>query len=265
MISGMKFQFVAVYAYNTADLRKPLWNEMKQIAQQSQLLLFCGDFNTVLSSTDRLQGNAVTDADCRDFRKCMGESELNLVRAVGNNYSWSNNQSGKDRIYSMIDRALGNESWFRNYPHVVVELREIWISDHCPQLLDLGGDNLRRNIPFRIFNVLLDHAKFPAILSKYWGKKYHTNRLFDVWYKLKNLKYPLKELNCTQFHGIEDKLQMARDNLRTTQQLLAQDHLNEQLIGTEKKWLSDIEKWSMLKEKVWQQKSRVLAQIRGCL
>lgn len=95
---------IAVYAQNTMEQRKYLW-----------------DFVTRRCSTDRYQGNAVTPMDIQDFNDCLTRNNHLEIRAVGYEFTWSNSQEGSRRICSNIDRCLANTQWFNEYSHVIVE------------------------------------------------------------------------------------------------------------------------------------------------
>ncbi|XP_070012294.1 uncharacterized protein [Nicotiana sylvestris] len=125
-----------VYGFNTNEKRKPLWKQLQALALQSTIpWIIWGDFNSVLKIQDRLYGNPVTSNKVQDFSDCMHLLNLNELPWKGDFYNWSNKQQGVDRVYSKIDRAIGNDDWMQTYRHMEVEYRLPFISDHAPMVL----------------------------------------------------------------------------------------------------------------------------------
>lgn len=154
LASGVGFHCVAVYGFNTIELRRDLWSYLTAVVSSIDgPILMGGDLNAVLSPEDRLNGCPVTMAEVQDFQFCLQSTGLTEVRTVGGPYTWSNNKEGGYRICSQIGRVVVNEDWFNLFSHVVVELQERSVSDHCPLFLDLGLEMVHRNTPFRFLNV----------------------------------------------------------------------------------------------------------------
>ncbi|XP_024638626.1 uncharacterized protein [Medicago truncatula] len=257
LTSSECFNFVAVYAFNTLEQRKELWNFIAHTsAQNSRNLLIGGDFNNVLLVDDRRNGNPVTQHEIQDFSDCLLHNRLSEVRTIGDYYTWCNNQTSGDRIYSKIDRFIANTSWLQKFTNAVDEVLPKGASDHCPISMDMSCPASPKNTPFRFINDLTDHHLFPALIQEKWGPNLHTNLLTNIWFKLKALKKDLKELNSTHFQGIAKKVEDARTALVDVQRQLSSDPMNLDLIEAEKVCLSSLEKWSTIEEKIWMQKSR---------
>lgn len=106
--TGQGQYFVAVYALNTMEQRKELWNFLKSCMQLQGPIFISGDFNAILHSSDRLNGSQVTSAEMEDFKGWVQESEVVEIRALGPHLTWCNNQMGEDRISTNIDRSFAN-------------------------------------------------------------------------------------------------------------------------------------------------------------
>lgn len=121
--SGEISYVVAIYGFNTIELRKDLWEFINQICTlYADPICFCGDYNSVLLIEDRVNGNPVTSAEFQDLEACIRANALSEVRTIGGYYTWCNNQEGDDRIVSKIDRCLVSPSWKLRYPDVIVEM-----------------------------------------------------------------------------------------------------------------------------------------------
>lgn len=95
--SGQLACFVTfIYGLHSVDSRKPLWSQLKQLAQtcSPHPWLVVGDFNAMLYSTDRVNGSEVSEYETRDFAECLDSCQLFELRNVGCSHSWTN----KDQI-----------------------------------------------------------------------------------------------------------------------------------------------------------------------
>lgn len=255
VFTGLSQILVAVYASNTHDQRKRLWEFLKvHCRKRQEAMLIGGDFNAILKCEDRLNGNHVQQKDLEDFQNCIDEIEMQEVRAIGPQYTWNNNQEGEDRIWSNIDRCFANDKWFDAYSRVVVERLVKGVSDHCPQLVRFDRAVPQKSL-FRFFNALADHESFSQILQEKWDIGQGEVNLRSVWRKCQLLKGPLKQLNTRWFTGVSDKIAGFRRELYEVQ--LQSQHGNLSEIQREKDLLAQIEKWDKIEESIWQQKSRI--------
>lgn len=192
--TGKHQHLLAVYALNTIEQRKLLWDFLGRNIPQCQGHVLIGeDFNVVLSTDDRFQGNPVSAMDIEDFQKCILENELQEVRAEGPQFTWTNNQEWDNKICSNIDRCFANTTWFTEYSTIVVERLEKGVSDHCPQLLRFEPTIVRKRL-FKLYNVVADHEQFIQIVRDHWGQDRNSNKLRNIWLNCLRLKSPLKKI-----------------------------------------------------------------------
>ncbi|XP_074290732.1 uncharacterized protein LOC141617430 [Silene latifolia] len=95
--SRSHFTLTMVYAYNGTQERKELWDKLCQIKCQTQgPWVICGDFNTVLSPTERFGGHS-TEEEIEDFKHCVDECEVMDCPASGSLFTWCNKQDPSTR------------------------------------------------------------------------------------------------------------------------------------------------------------------------
>lgn len=82
-----------------------------------------------------------------------------------------------------------------------------------------------------------------------------TNKLGNIWTKLKILKPRFKQLNNEYFRNTSHNIEKARADLMCVQRQM-QTQYNDQLQAQEKSILPNLEKWSMVEENSMRQKSR---------
>lgn len=90
-----------------------------------------------------------------------------------------------------------------------------------------------------------------------WKERKEFGKMETVWQKLKKTKELSKEINIKHYKGIEDRIKKTRDELHTIQEDMSNKMLDTELIGKEKELKQKLEKWMMIEESVYKQKSRV--------
>ncbi|XP_019244422.1 PREDICTED: uncharacterized protein LOC109224288 [Nicotiana attenuata] len=212
-------------------------------------------FNAILHPNDRLSGISVSLAELKNFSECFNKLLLNKVSWKGKYYTWTNKQRGNDRVCSRIDRAIANDEWMLQYGSLTAVYGEPFISDHTLILILMREARRNIKVPFRLFDVRIEHPSFKQIVEIEWGKNKAIARMKNIWLKLKGLKPTLKQLNIEEFKGIIEKMSQARLNLKRIQEELGDTYFDA-LSDQEKNYLIQLEKWSLIEESALQQKSR---------
>nr|XP_016494149.1 PREDICTED: uncharacterized protein LOC107813394 [Nicotiana tabacum] len=171
-----------------------------------------GDFNTILSSEDRVQGNAVQEIEVRVFKNFIIDVGLDELRTVGRKFTWTNNH-----VHSRIDRILINAEWIQKWPAMEGIIMNPSFSDHCPLSLVIDDTSQEGRRPFKFLNCLENHKEFDDIVKHFWRKRQRENAMLKVWNKLKMLKGDLKQLNNQKFNKIGHKIEVARNKLEDIQ------------------------------------------------
>ncbi|XP_056683679.1 uncharacterized protein [Spinacia oleracea] len=193
--------FTAVYGLHTIEHRRPLWNELVNLsAVLTKPWLIMGDFNSVLFSGDRVNGNPVQIAETKDFEECIQAAGITELKSCGNMFSWSNKGQGDQRISSRIDRAFGCCDWQSIFTEVCVDYLNPGISDHSPLLLDCNIAHHQGSRPFKFFNYMASHERFRQVVQEGWDTPVVGTAMFQVWQKLKAVKKGLKHLHHKHLH-----------------------------------------------------------------
>ena len=98
------FHITFVYGHNLALQRQPLWDALQNIAHSTHgAWCILGDFNTLLSTDDRIGGNEVTEQDIRELSNFMETCDVQEMTGSGAHFTWTNKT-----IWSKIDRVFIN-------------------------------------------------------------------------------------------------------------------------------------------------------------
>ncbi|XP_074299500.1 uncharacterized protein LOC141630614 [Silene latifolia] len=260
-----KFYLTMIYASNDLHERVELWEFLKQVATNcTDPWLWLGDFNTVLSPVERLGGNT-TEIEMEQFQECVSLCCMDDISATGALYTWSNKQAASDRVYSRLDRAMGNLEWMAMYGDYIAHFHPEGLFDHCPctvvhRRADLGG---KRN--FKYFNMWGSAEEFKPSVLQVWRRSFPGTKMFGVIKKLKALKPVLKKLNATCFSDIENTTTIASLALTNIQQALVDNPEEVNLIQQELDLARDLRELIVARDSFLSQKAKVQWSIEGDL
>ncbi|WMV14494.1 hypothetical protein MTR67_007879 [Solanum verrucosum] len=155
----MKFCLVVVYGLHIIHDRLQLWEYLKQKVVNTQEPLICmGDFNAVLTSADRINGNLVQEMEIKDFNEFMIYTGMTELKVIGREYTWSNGC-----ICSKIDRAIVNAEWMLNMNQV-----EISVMQPAPLSLELDSNIRGNHKAFKFLNCIVAHPDFLSKVKEAW-------------------------------------------------------------------------------------------------
>ncbi|XP_074306147.1 uncharacterized protein LOC141641381 [Silene latifolia] len=260
-----RFYLTMIYASNDLYERVELWEFLKQVATNcTDPWLWLGDFNTVLSPVERLGGNT-TEIEMEQFQECVSLCCMDDISATGALYTWSNKQAASDRVYSRLDRAMGNLEWMAMYGDYIAHFHPEGLFDHCPctvvhRRADLGG---KRN--FKYFNMWGTSAEFKPSVLQVWRRSFPGTKMFGVIKKLKALKPVLKRLNTTCFSDIENTTTIASLALTKIQQALVDNPEDLNLIQQELDLAKDLRELTVARDSFLSQKAKIQWSIEGDL
>nr|XP_016472175.1 PREDICTED: uncharacterized protein LOC107794213 [Nicotiana tabacum] len=245
--------FSAIYGLHTVPTRTDLWRKLKEIDElMIHPWLIMGDFNSVLDVEDRVQGSEIQEYETRDFRRFIEECGITELQTSGRLFTWTNNH-----VYSRIDRALVNAQWMSTMPPSLVHINDPYFSDHSPLCIEVEQESISRKKPFRFLNCLANHAEFEEIVKSSWSIHTQAKGTMTIWFKLKKVKGALKKLNSREFIGMENKIKSIRDRLKELQTQMRDINHTTTQFEEEKELKQHLEKWSLIEESIYRQKSRI--------
>ena len=159
-----------VYGLHTVETRRALWRDLLSLVVTTSPWLLLGDFNSVLASSDRINGAPISQYEIQDFEDFLLNADVTEVQSSGFHFSWSNKGHGSARIASRIDRCLANQAWSQMFSHVMAKYLAPSVSDHSPVLVELLAAPSGGGRPFRFLNLLADHEQFDPIVTECWSR-----------------------------------------------------------------------------------------------
>ncbi|XP_074265650.1 uncharacterized protein LOC141588093 [Silene latifolia] len=106
-VLSSKAQFIHCAVTHVAS-QKDLWEDLMNFDASITSPWAClGDFNVVLSTSERVGGVTYPPSVMKDFDDCLDNCRLSDHSATGCYYTWTNNQ-GNDLKWAKLDRILVN-------------------------------------------------------------------------------------------------------------------------------------------------------------
>lgn len=163
------FLYTYIYAYNNAGQREELWDALETMgASITSPWILLGDWNTVLNQEERINDAGPVGSDTRELQRIMSTLSLTNILYNGSYYTWCNNQEGEDRIYSKLDRAVGNSEWISSFPQSWANFISTGSSDHSPCLIKVNDVVWEGQKPFRFCGMWKTNPKYQAIVREAW-------------------------------------------------------------------------------------------------
>ncbi|XP_074317080.1 uncharacterized protein LOC141653264 [Silene latifolia] len=190
-ITQMQFYYTVIYAFNGIGERQTLW-----------------------------LGENVTEAESEPFYDSLHECGLMDIPSTGAYYTWNNKQPPDTRVYSRLDKFLGNHDWLVAFPEFMANFLHEGHFDHSPCLVSKGAKVGNQNRPFKYFNMWSSATGFKECVSKVWQQWVYGTKMYRVVRKLKLLKPELKKINKDHFSDIENSADIAQISLKQIQEQL---------------------------------------------
>ncbi|CAI9103398.1 OLC1v1001867C1 [Oldenlandia corymbosa var. corymbosa] len=174
-----EFIMTVIYAKNVPGDRSELWLDLIQLTNTSKPWIL-GDFNSILQQDEKLGGLPFKAQEMEEFQQMMDGCQVQEIKTLGIQFTWSNKQLGDKRICCKLDRMMGSDEWMMVFSEAYVTASREGISDHCPLVLqwDQKSPNGRR--PFKFFNMWLEGKDFQKIVKAVWEKEIEGTKQFQL-------------------------------------------------------------------------------------
>ncbi|XP_074298356.1 uncharacterized protein LOC141629218 [Silene latifolia] len=223
LVSRSVFFLTMIYAFNGIQDRTPLWDHLRRFAGQVDgPWAMAGDFNCVLSASERVGGNT-PNAEIEPFRACVADCEVVDIPATGSLFTWNNKKQPVDRIYSRLDSSTQ-----------VQQIRS-----------------------FKYYNMWGNAKDFLPIIKRCWSQGIPGSLMFRLAKNLKLLKPSLKALNREKYSDIEQSTSVMKKRVADLQELIGRDPSNMALISEETDATKRLRELSEARDNFLAQKAKI--------
>ncbi|XP_074298077.1 uncharacterized protein LOC141628890 [Silene latifolia] len=223
-----------IYAFNDIVERKSLWSILCTLSDSINIpWILCGDFNCVLSPTERL-GGMTTMEEMEDFQSCVDYCHLMDSPATGSFHTWNNKQELSTRVYSRLDRVLVNQKWLVDRVDSYAHFHDEGYFDHSPCIIQDSQHAFVARKSFKYFSMWSQVDEFLPCVQHHWSTHLQGTKMYVLVKKLKSVKQPLKQLNSQLFTDIENNAAHAWKVMDAIQSDLKLNPLDATLIEQER-------------------------------
>lgn len=158
---------------------KPLfWDDLSSFYANNTLpWLLIGEFNELLSTTDKLGGSPIHSQQCKRLPTFLTKNNAIDVPCSQTAYSWKSNQD--TFLLERIDRAIIDTQFSNLFPNIIVKYGIFSLSDHAQVIFDSNSESFNTNCLF-CFNKMwtLDQGSHD-IVAKEWKIRREGSRFQD--------------------------------------------------------------------------------------
>ncbi|GAV66896.1 Exo_endo_phos domain-containing protein [Cephalotus follicularis] len=130
--SNEKWRLTGIYGNPETHRRHKTWSLLCNLASKYNTSWICmGDFNEILSTSEKEKGNARNRKQMDEFSKTLDTCKLRDMGYRGGQFTWSNGRIGVDHIRSRLDRCVSIIDWLALFSRANVTHKISGILDHC--------------------------------------------------------------------------------------------------------------------------------------
>ncbi|XP_026420083.1 uncharacterized protein LOC113316067 [Papaver somniferum] len=156
-----------------------------------------------------------------EFSDWLDENNLFESNSLGTKFTWTNSQSGTNRIIIKLDRVVINAAWLAKFDNWRCKALTREVFDHSTLLGYPFVVPRPKRAPFCIQKMWFLHDDFLRMVSERWNMPAHGSLDFIFTYKLKRLKWVIKKWNLMVFGNVHSRLK--QDQLRFETAALCSD------------------------------------------
>uniref|UniRef100_A0A803P9M1 CCHC-type domain-containing protein n=1 Tax=Cannabis sativa TaxID=3483 RepID=A0A803P9M1_CANSA len=206
------------YGHPDATQRKFSWELLRNIKEEVHGSWLCtGDFDEVVSLSEKVGGRIRRDVAMEDFRKVIDDCSLIDFCSSKTDLTWCNGHE-VNPVMERLDRGLCNEEWLQNFDGADILVLDWWESDHRPLVVEMPivaererCGKVKRKSRFHFeeaWGFKLKTKKVGAAL-RVWNK----NKKKTLQVKTKKLKKAISELSPRQDSSIWGELKTLEKQL----------------------------------------------------
>lgn len=187
-----------------------------------------GDFNSILSSNDRINNGLFNSVGNLDFIDCISSSNLMEPDFTANYFTWRGGENFS--IHSKIDRVFVNNLWMDVFHQFGFNFGNHLIGDHVPiNIRFMLQDSKKIRKPFRYSNSWHLQPGYQSSLYEAMTKEFQGNPLHVLLCRLKSAKNALKtwRKNKSNIHKVIEQIKEEANQIYIQ---LVTNPLNENLI-----------------------------------
>ena len=138
-----KWRLTGFYGNLDTGGRLESWARLSQLAIVNNIPWMCvGDFNEILSVTEKQGGLDRPSRQIENFRHCIDTCGLKDIGYVGSWFTWSMFRNDLGWIRERLDRVFDTTEWLNLFPNARLHHLASSASDHCALMLRISSQGV---------------------------------------------------------------------------------------------------------------------------
>ncbi|XP_060959448.1 uncharacterized protein LOC133030655 [Cannabis sativa] len=258
LLDGPTCHFSGFYGSPVVAQRKFTWELLKKLKDSAPLLpwLVMGDFNEIISHTDKLGGPIKNDSQIDDFRNTIDASGLQELIFEGERFTWHNNNTCGSNVKERLDYGFINSPWIQVFKVPIISHLDFFQSDHratmvnAQPLSSIPAQKFKSR--FRFERLWLHEDDCSTIIANNWHSSL-ANPTSQLLQNLADCATNLQSWHRAKFGDLPKKIKISQDKVAALhnsydtsrshfEELKSSEHILDELLSQE--------------EEYWQQRSR---------
>ncbi|KAK6146669.1 hypothetical protein DH2020_020538 [Rehmannia glutinosa] len=256
-MDGFSWRFTGFYGNPDRNARHFSWDLLRRLQAQYDLpWIVGGDFNDILSYTEKWGGADFNTPYVSSFREVIDDCRLLDLGFDGPRFTWRKSLNNENNVWERLDRFLGSQCWIEKFKNYKVQNLDFFGSDHRAILLHTdfsqgAGSYSRQRTPlFRFEPFWLSSNSFKENLQNIWDES--TTHGSSLKSKLKYCGVALKGWSRTEFGNLRNRIEGTQKELSRLNKAHPSIINVERIKEVERK----LERMLALEEYYWKQRSR---------
>ncbi|KAK4271588.1 hypothetical protein QN277_020262 [Acacia crassicarpa] len=244
-----------VYGPPIEGERREVWNILRRLASGiSVSWLVLGDFNDLLSQSEKEGGNPRSMRKILNFQGLLSDYNLLDLEFKGSKFTWCNKR-GSSLVRERIDRALGNVEFRTEFDHAMVFHIEPVGSDHHALIVDCCYTEVKTVREFKFEANWVLHVDFLNVVKSSWLVQtvLADDRLLDLIRRLNICRERLVEWSRKEFPNFRKTI----DHLCSRLLACYEGPLSQEMLLEAENLVGLIEENWIKEETYWWQRSRI--------
>ncbi|KAF4392969.1 hypothetical protein G4B88_011964 [Cannabis sativa] len=125
------------YGHPDSSQRQFSWELLRKICRETHGAWLCvGDFNEIVSLTEKSGGRMRGAPAMEEFKKVLDQCCLMDFSSVKSDFTWCNEHES-DTIMERLDRGVCTREWIDQFEGADIQLLDWWESDHRALIVDI--------------------------------------------------------------------------------------------------------------------------------
>ena len=180
------WRFTGFYGEPVTHIRHESWELLQSLNRSFNLpWLVAGDFNEIISNSEKKGGNNRSYAQMQRFREALDACSFMDLGYLGSPFTWQRHFRDGHSVWERLDRALANAGWVLMFGGSKIHHLQCTTSDHSPLwIMPDGIEPPRSTKPFRFEEIwLADKGCSDTVLTE-WCREDMDIPGFDVTHKI---------------------------------------------------------------------------------